>query len=33
MNSSLRLGPEEYAWGPVKMKPVSTIPGTPPKKA
>jgi myo-inositol 2-dehydrogenase / D-chiro-inositol 1-dehydrogenase len=33
MNSSLRLGPEEYTWGPVKMKPVSTIPGTPPKKA
>jgi myo-inositol 2-dehydrogenase / D-chiro-inositol 1-dehydrogenase len=33
MNSNLRLGPEEYAWGPVKMKPVSTIPGNPPKKA
>jgi myo-inositol 2-dehydrogenase / D-chiro-inositol 1-dehydrogenase len=32
MNSNLRLGPEEYAWGPVKMKPVSTIPGNPPKK-
>jgi myo-inositol 2-dehydrogenase / D-chiro-inositol 1-dehydrogenase len=29
MNSNLRLGPTEYAWGPVDMKPVSPVPGKP----
>ncbi len=29
MNSSLRLGPEEYSMGPVNIKPVPPVPGTP----
>jgi myo-inositol 2-dehydrogenase / D-chiro-inositol 1-dehydrogenase len=27
MNSNLRLGPEEYNWGPVDIQPVSPVPG------
>ena len=30
MNSNLRLGPEEYNWGPVDMKPISPVPGKQP---
>lgn len=32
MNSDQQLGPEKYEWGPVELRPVSTIPGTPPKR-
>lgn len=27
LSSSLRLGPEEYSWGPVNIQPISPIPG------
>lgn len=30
MNSDLRLGPEEYEWGPVDILPVSPVPGKAP---
>ena len=30
MNSDLRLGPEDYNWGPVDIQPVSPVPGKAP---
>ncbi len=30
MNSNLRLGPEEYKWGPVDIQPISPVPGMAP---
>lgn len=32
MYSDLKLGPDEYAWGPVDIQPVSPVPGIPPSK-